>query len=78
MFDFLISKKQIIEEQFGGELEWERMDDKVTCRIKCQKDNVSVFNTENHKTMIEFLCKSVPKFHQAFEVPILELKRHLP
>jgi hypothetical protein len=77
LFDFLFSKKQIIEEQFSGLLEWERMDDKVTCRIKCQKDNVSVFNTENHKSMIEFLCKSVPKFQKAFEIPIKELKSKL-
>ena len=77
LFDFLFSKKQIIEEQFDGVLEWERMDDKVTCRIKCQKDNVSVFNTENHKSMIDFLCKSVPKFQKAFEIPIKELKSKL-
>jgi hypothetical protein len=77
LFDFLYSKKQIIEEEFGGLLVWERMDDKVTCRIKSQKDNVSVFSTENHKTMIEFLCKSVPKFQKAFEIPIKELKAKL-
>jgi len=77
LFDFLYSKKQIIEEEFGGLLVWERMDDKVTCRIKSQKDNVSVFITENHKTMIEFLCKSVPKFQKAFEIPLKELKAKL-
>jgi hypothetical protein len=38
---------------------------------------VSVFNTDNHKSMIEFLCKSVPKFQKAFEIPIKELKSKL-
>lgn len=74
LFDFLFSKKQLIEEQFSEVLDWERMDDKVTCRIKYQKDNVSVFNTENHQIMIDFLCKTVPKFEMLFEIPIKELK----
>ena len=78
LFDFLYLKKDDIEIQFMGKLEWERMDDKVTCRIKCQLNGVSVFKLEKHKTMIDFLCKSVPKFQKAFEIPIRELKAQLP
>jgi hypothetical protein len=48
------------------------------CRIKCQKDNVSVFNIENHQIMIDFLCETVPKFESAFEIPLKELKKKLP
>jgi hypothetical protein len=78
LFDFLYLKKDEIEFQYGGELEWERMDDKVTCRIKSQLNDVSVFKNENHEVMIKFLCKSVPKFQKAFETSIEELKANLP
>jgi Domain of unknown function (DUF4268) len=78
LFDFLHSMKEVIENDFGKKLEWERMDDKVTCRIKCQLNGVSVFKNEKHKTMIDFLCQTVPRFHKAFEEPILKLKSQLP
>jgi hypothetical protein len=78
LFDYLYSRREVIESDFGRNLEWERMDDKVTCRIKCQLNGVSVFKNEKHKTMIDFLCQTVPKFHKAFEKPIMELKAKLP
>lgn len=41
IFDFLYAKKKEIENVFGGELLWERLDEKKTCRISCRLDGVN-------------------------------------
>ncbi|MDT0293962.1 DUF4268 domain-containing protein [Mesonia ostreae] len=73
LFDFIYSKKEQIENDFGAELTWERMDDNVTCRIKYQHDGVSYFEEEDWQTMNEFLVDSSVRMENAFKEPIREL-----
>ena len=73
LFDFIHSKKEQIEKDFGGELAWERMDDNVTCRIKYQHDGVSYFEEEDWPTMNEFLIDVAVRMENAFKEPIREL-----
>jgi hypothetical protein len=35
IFDWFLGRKQQIEEAFGGELSWQRLDEKRSCRIAC-------------------------------------------
>lgn len=75
IFDALLLKKDSIENDFGSALEWERLDDKITCRIKYELKDVSVFNEADYDKMISFMIKNVPKFEAALKKPIQELGR---
>lgn len=35
IFDALLAKKEEIERSFGGDLEWQRLDERRACRIRC-------------------------------------------
>jgi hypothetical protein len=75
LFDFLYFKKDAIEAQFGKTLIWERLDDKVTARVKYEMPDVSIFNEEDWDRMIAFMVDVVPKFEASFKKPIQELNR---
>jgi hypothetical protein len=75
IFDSLYSKKDAVEAEFGQPLIWERLDDKITARVKFELSDVSIFNEEDWEKMIGFMVKYVPKFEAAFKKPIQELGR---
>ena len=74
-FDFFYSLKTEIENKFGAELYWERLDDKKMSRISYRMENVSIFNREDWDDMITFLTESMIKFEKAFKNYINEFKR---
>ncbi|XLQ20177.1 MAG: DUF4268 domain-containing protein [Candidatus Moraniibacteriota bacterium] len=67
IFDAFESYKEEIEREIGLELEWERMEDKVTSRIKRQNNEVSVYSTEDHAEIITFLLDGLIKMQPVFE-----------
>jgi hypothetical protein len=73
VFDYFFKQKEQIEKDFGASLDWERMDDKVTCRIKWQLDGVSVFEEADHKKMNDFLIDGLERMKKAFSEPIKKL-----
>ena len=75
IFDSLFAKKNHIESEFGQALVWERLDDKITARIKYELTGVSIFNEEDWNKMIAFMVQVVPKFEAVFKKPIQELSR---
>lgn len=76
LFDFIEKMKTEIETAFGGELIWERMSDKVSCRIKAQLDNVNVFDKDDWDKMIEFLIDTSQRMTEAFKNPIKKLNNY--
>jgi len=70
VFDYFLNEKESIEKDFGAALIWERMEDKVTSRIKWQLDDVSVFETSNYVKMIEFLIDGLERMRKAFIGPV--------
>jgi len=72
-FDKLAASKAAIERAFGGPLVWERMESKVTSRIKHQLDGVNIFNEEDWSKMINFLIDSAMRMHKAFQQPVQHL-----
>ena len=74
-FDFILEKKDQIERDFGGELIWERMDDKVSCRIKAQMDGVSLYEKEDWNKMIEYMVDVSERMEKAFRNPVKQLNR---
>ncbi len=69
-FDYFFSEKHKIENQFGEELVWERMDDRVTARIKYQLDDVNIFNQNDWEKMNLFLIDVGTRMRDAFIVPV--------
>jgi len=73
LFDFTKTMQSEIESVFGGKLEWERMDDKVSCRIKSTLENVNIFEKEDWDKMINFLVDISEKMELAFRKPIKKI-----
>jgi len=77
LFDILFNMKDKIENDFGSTLIWERMDDKVTCRIKHEITGVSYFNESDWDKMISFLIDTTVKMDAAMKEPMKKLNLHL-
>jgi hypothetical protein len=65
VFDVFTEHKHVIETKFGGSLIWERMEDKITSRIKWQLDGVSVSNENDWPQMNEFMTDGLIRLHEA-------------
>ncbi len=76
LFDFLYQMKDSIENDFGVELTWERMDENVTSRIKYQLDGVSYFEEDDWDKMNDFLIDAAVKMENAFKEPIRKLNAY--
>jgi hypothetical protein len=64
-FDYFYKRKDAIENVFGDQLVWERMDEKVSSRIKYQLDGVNVFEKEDWPKMIAFLIDASVRMEKA-------------
>lgn len=64
IFDFFYSHKSEIEAELG-DLVWERIDEKVTCRIS-QPKLLSYCKEDDHKEIFDFFITSTAKYIKAF------------
>lgn len=76
-FDFIYQQKDKIEEEFGDELTWERMDENVSCRIKYQIDGVSVYEKDDWDKMIRYLTDVAERMTKSFKKPVRQLNRKI-
>ena len=76
IFDQLEPKRQEIEEHFGAELRWQRLDDKKACRISYSHP-FNGFDDKNWPAMIEWLCRHIVKLEEAFSEPLERLNPRL-
>ncbi len=74
VFDYLFVKKGEIEKDFGAKLEWERMEDNVTSRIKFQLNGVDVNNKDDWPKMNEFMIDGAIRMYKAFRKHIKKFK----
>jgi hypothetical protein len=77
IFDFLYEQRDEIESKFGKKLGWERMDDKITCRIRDQKDGVNVYDKDDWTGMNVFLVDSLMRMDRSFTEAIKKLSIYL-
>ena len=77
IFDFFHNDKVNIEHAFGGELVWERMEDKVTSRIKDQLDGVNYFEESNWPKINNHLIGSTENMMRGFKSSIKSLTSSL-
>ena len=66
MDDYLLSHKTEIEQLFGEELTWQRLDDKVTCRIRIDRYDLSYLNAEHHEAIFAFFVDTTNRIMKAF------------
>ena len=76
IYDRLERKRQEIEERFGAQLQWQRLDDKKSSRIS-HSQPFDGFDDENWPAMIEWLCQHIIKLEDAFSEPLARLNRRL-
>ena len=71
VFDYLHSRKSEIEQEYGAPLVWERLTDKVTCRIKDTMQCLC-FDVEDKTPIFEFICKASERMAEIFHNYILD------
>ena len=64
IFDFFFSHKDKIESELG-EMKWERLDDKVTCRISQWKD-FSYLQEDQWQEMFDFFISTTEQYLATF------------
>lgn len=65
VFDYLAENKASIEQKYGSPLTWERLDNRVTCRIRIDSD-LKYIVPEQRKRVIEFLTEASRKLMDIF------------
>lgn len=73
IYDFFFSHKNIIEKELG-EMKWERLDEKVTCRISQAKD-VSYLQEEEWFEIFDFFIKTTENFIATFSKVAIKYKK---
>lgn len=76
IYDELIKEKESIEQSFGAELSWQRLDDKKMSRITYILEGVNVFNDEDWPQMQNFLIENMIRFNEIFKKYINKLKHN--
>jgi hypothetical protein len=76
IFDIFAENKHEIEQSFGSELTWQRLDDKKACRIKCFK-KFDGYNKENWEEMIDWLATHLTKMNDALRPISVKINRKL-
>ncbi len=74
VFDYLYSRKSEIEAEYGQPLIWERLSEKITCRIKDEKQ-FACFDMEDKTKLFEFMKNSSDKMAVIFHNYIIEYKK---
>jgi hypothetical protein len=75
IFDRLLSQKDTIQNTFGGQLTWERMDDNIASRIKVETDG-NVFDEAQWPSMISFMVDAMTRFERSLKDPLERIKQH--
>ena len=65
IFNILYAQKDEIEKEYGAELIWQRLDDKVTCRIYEDRP-FSYINEDERQSIFEFFCDTTNRMLKSF------------
>lgn len=65
IFDALYAYKDTIEESYGTKMIWQRLDDKVTCRIY-EDRSLSYINEADRPSIFEFFCDATNRMLKSF------------
>lgn len=73
IFDALFEQRDLIEDNFGEELTWERLEEKRACRIKKRVAEQGLTDEDYWNETQEKLIDTMRRFHDAFNGKIKEL-----
>ena len=76
IFDELACERQELDDRFGHELQWQRLDERKSSKI-CHSHPFDGFNEETWPEMIEWLCQQIVKLEEAFSEPLGRLSKQL-
>jgi len=76
IFDELFSKRDAIEDSYGGQLTWERLDHKKSSRITERMFNVDITNRDDWNKIIDFLSQAMVRFEKALKEPLKKAANH--
>ena len=65
IFDALFNYKDVIEKDYGAPLIWQRLEEKVTCRIYEDRP-LSYINEDDRPAIFEFFCDATNKMLKSF------------
>jgi hypothetical protein len=77
IYDELLKRRKEIEEVFESQLEWERLDDIKTSRIKYEKSGLSIFQKDDWTDMVSFMINAMERLENALQKPIKEVNKLL-
>jgi hypothetical protein len=66
IFNALFSQRQAIEAGFGGELIWERLDDRQVSRVKAEAEG-NIYDQERWEEMIEYMTDAMVRLEKAIK-----------
>ena len=69
-----MNSKEDIEQAFGRPLDWEELADNKMSRIKYELQDVNLFNEDHWERMNQFFVDFLPKFENAIQLYIKDLK----
>ncbi len=73
IFDQILESKATVEENFGDQLTWERLDNRKSSRIAYYLKGVNVFNRDDWAQIIDFMTSNITKFDSAIRPVLKEL-----
>ncbi len=77
IYDELFKHRKEVEDSFGIELVWERLDDIKTSRIKWEKTGLSIFDKDDWPDMLEFMIDGMIRLGKAFQNPVKAVNKVL-
>ena len=66
IYDDLFSYKEEIEKKYGAPLQWQRLDEKVTCRICVDRHDLSYLKAEDRNEIFMFFVDTSKQFMRIF------------
>lgn len=75
IFDNLKANRVIIENSFGNEFVWDRLDKRISSHISYKLFDVNIANKEDWDQIIDFLCTHMPKMIISLKAPLRKAMR---
>lgn len=76
LFDYMSSFSAEIEAKFGEKLEWNKMPDKVSCRILTKLEEVDISDKNDWPKMISFMVDASERLANAIKEPMKKLNNY--
>jgi hypothetical protein len=75
LFDDLEKYKAEIERQFGHDLEWKRMNDKISSQVSYTLEGVNIYHPEDWDKSLAFIATNIVNLERAMRDPLKEIKK---